>query len=121
MKKLVILLLLTTQILAQNFLLNGIVKDSLSKNVIPNVNVFIEELNIGTSSNASGTFRFNNIKKSKIILVISHIGYKSKKIQVELPIIKQIEILLEQFEIQLSETEINGVSPKFRQTPVPFS
>ncbi|MCB9206972.1 MAG: TonB-dependent receptor [Ignavibacteriales bacterium] len=121
MKTYFILILLSINIIAQSYSLNGIVRDSVSSKVLKNVNIYISELNIGTSSNEYGEFSFNNLKKSNYILNLSHIGYIKKSVAVNLNSEKNIEIFLNESAITLIETEINGVYAKYRNTPIAFS
>ena len=64
-----------------NFNVEGRIVDSKTKEGIENVNVFVEDLGVGTASSLDGYF---NIKidsfTSQVTLFINHIGFKPKKI-----------------------------------------
>ncbi len=56
--------------------INGIVKDSLSGNPIPYVNIWVENENIGTNSESDGTFSLD--LKTEKNLVFSALGFETK-------------------------------------------
>lgn len=55
----------------------GIVKDSLTGNPIPYVSVWVENENIGTTSEENGEFRINTNDKNKN-LIFSVLGFERK-------------------------------------------
>ena len=57
--------------------LKGVVKDSISGQPIPYVNIWVENENIGTTSELDGTFTIN--ATSDKVLVFSALGYETKK------------------------------------------
>jgi hypothetical protein len=59
--------------------ITGIVKDSVSNEPIPYVNIWVENENIGTSSSENGAFTLNTNGNSKT-LIFSSIGYETKKV-----------------------------------------
>jgi len=70
-------LLFTCSISAQ---IKGVVKDSLSGNPIPYVNIWVENENVGSTSEENGTFSINTTKKSKN-LIFSSLGFEKKIIK----------------------------------------
>ena len=60
----------------------GIVVDQNNK-PIPYVNIWVENENIGTTSEENGTFEINTTDKNKI-LVFSAVGFETKKISMDL-------------------------------------
>lgn len=58
--------------------ISGIVKDSVSGKAIPYVNIWIENEEIGTSSDNNGRFTINDADKNAM-LIFSAVGYVSKK------------------------------------------
>ena len=77
-KLLTILMLLTTTITYGQ--VKAVIVDSTTKHKIPFVNIWIEDENIGTTSNINGAFNLNANDSSKII-VFSSLGYESKKVK----------------------------------------
>ncbi|MGS2727161.1 carboxypeptidase-like regulatory domain-containing protein [Psychroserpens sp. BH13MA-6] len=57
----------------------GTVLDSISQEPIPYVNIWVENENIGTTSNEIGQFEINESLKDKT-LIFSAIGFKTKKV-----------------------------------------
>jgi len=75
--KSVLLFFLTLSLSAQ---IQGVVKDSISGQPIPYVNIWVENENIGTTSELDGTFNINTT--SDKVLVFSAVGYLTKKARV---------------------------------------
>ncbi len=75
MNKFYFLLLASLSLSAQ---IRGVVKDSISGETIPYVNIWVENETIGTTSETNGSFSLN-IKEEKL-LVFSALGYHSKKV-----------------------------------------
>lgn len=75
MKKLAIFLLFfTANAIAQT---KGVVKDSITGNPIPYVSIWVENENIGTTSEENGEFNINTHDKNKN-LIFSALGYEKK-------------------------------------------
>lgn len=75
MKKAVLLLFLVScSITAQ---IKGVVKDSVTGNPISYVNIWVENENVGTTSEENGEFTINTIEKSKN-LIFSALGFEKK-------------------------------------------
>ena len=60
--------------------LKSVIIDSETKAVIPYVNIWIENENVGTTSNEKGEFSIN-IKSGKF-LILSSLGYEKKRIEI---------------------------------------
>jgi hypothetical protein len=73
-----ILLFISANLIAQT---KGVVKDSLSGNSIPYVSIWVENENIGTTSEENGEFVINVSDKNKN-LVFSALGFKKKIVKV---------------------------------------
>jgi CarboxypepD_reg-like domain len=74
---LLVLLFLTCSLSAQ---IKGIVKDSLTGKPIPYVNIWVENENIGSTSEDNGTFLINTTANGKK-LIFSTLGYEKKIIK----------------------------------------
>lgn len=75
-KRLVWVLLLISQFTFSQ--IKGVIKDSISGNPIPYVNIWVEDENIGTTSEEDGTFSIKISDESKN-LIFSTIGFETKK------------------------------------------
>jgi len=106
---LTILILIASQItIAQ---IQGIVKDIETKKTIPFVNIWVENENIGTTSNDIGEFELSNTDRSMTI-IFSAIGYDVKKINGNSI---NDEIQLKPIVTELEEVEINSRKEEIRR------
>ena len=81
--------------------INGIVKDSISGKPIPFVNIWVENENIGSTSEENGTFSINTTEKSKN-LIFSTLGFEKKISKAT----NNIEVYLKPIAYQLEEVVI---------------
>lgn len=88
--------------LAQNFTLSGRVTDS-NITPLPLVNIFVEELNAGTTTDAEGFYQINNLSAGKFTIQYSFIGYRKFFTTVE--ITNQNIVLNVSLENEIIETE----------------
>jgi hypothetical protein len=58
----------------------GILKDSIDNQPIPYVNIWIENEDIGTTSDINGKFSLNISPNSNKTIIFSSVGYKTKKV-----------------------------------------
>jgi len=86
--------------------IKGVVKDSISGEPIPYVNIWVENEAIGTTSEANGSFSLD-IKEDKV-LVFSALGFETKKLSS-----KSEVILLKPKVFELKEVVIE--QPKFKK------
>ncbi len=87
--------------------IHGIVFDEKS-NPLYSVNVFVESLKIGTSTNFNGEFEISLPGTYKqVILIISYIGYHKKEVTVSLPQHEKLEIKIEQDLIKLGDVVVS--------------
>jgi len=119
--KILFLFIISTQILAQNFTLSGIITENGTNHTISNCNIFIPDLQIGTISNSYGYFEISNIPKGNYKVECSFIGFRKeiKTILIENNVTTDFQLIPE--EILLNETIVKSSKPKLRQTPVAFS
>lgn len=109
------LILITCSISAQ---IKGVVQDSLTGKPIPYVNIWVENENIGTTSEENGTFFINTTANGKK-LIFSTVGYEKKIINASAASevnLKQAAYLLNEVVISKSigtkETEIGNLKGK---------
>jgi hypothetical protein len=89
-------------------ILRGIVKDSLSMEVLPFASVSIKELGIGASTNVRGYFVIPSIpSEKKYSVFVSYVGYKLKvaTVTIEAGKITELEMLLNPSSIQMQAIE----------------
>ncbi|MEJ5350703.1 MAG: TonB-dependent receptor [Melioribacteraceae bacterium] len=103
-----IIFFLTTLIHAQTFSLIGYVKEEKDNSPLIGVNVLIEELKIGTTTDTEGKFEFHNLKNGIYSLKFSYIGHKTIIRKVNIPEDKIIEVKLQEGIINLQEVIVTG-------------
>jgi len=99
----------------------GSIRDSISKEPIPYVNIWVEDENIGTTSDEKGAFNLPVISADKI-LVFSSIGYQTKRI----PIGKMSEIIeltpqvfsLKEFVVAVKKKNAEITVGKFKESDI---
>ena len=62
--------------------ISGIVVDNSDKTPLPNANIFITELGIGTTTDSDGRFSFDNIDSGEYTIGITYIGYTEEAINI---------------------------------------
>lgn len=82
--------------------INGVVKDSLTGKPIPYVNIWVENENIGSTSEENGTFFINTIPKEKK-LIFSTLGFEKKIIKAS----EALEVFLKPTSYSLEEVVIS--------------
>lgn len=103
----VLLLFLTGGAFAQQNILTGIVRDSLTQEPVPFANVFFANTTIGVSSGADGSFRLENFPPGKYDLTVTFVGYKAYQQPLEFNGNEfKVTVALAQTSIKLSEIVI---------------
>jgi hypothetical protein len=82
--------------------IKGIIKDSLTGKPIPYVNIWVENENIGSTSEGNGTFFINSIEKGKK-LIFSTLGFEKKIIKAS----EASEVFLKPIAYSLDEVVIS--------------
>ena len=91
---------------AQNYFVNGYIKDSNSKNIIASAEIYDLTGSLLSISNKEGYFNFNTSLRS-VDLVIFTLDYKVKQKKLQTQDSVLIDIILEPLYITLNEVEIN--------------
>ena len=77
-------LLFYTAVFSQNFNISGIIKKSDSGEFLPDANLYIQEIENGTSSDKNGKFIFRDLSVGTYTLKVSYIGFETKEFKVVL-------------------------------------
>ncbi len=112
-KKLCVLLFLifTISLSAQNIRLSGTVFDAKSGKSLKFANISVTNTTMGTAANSEGRFILK-LSKGKYTIIVSYIGYKSDSVSVDLVSDKVVDFHLQPIPIQLNEvTVIPGKNP----------
>ncbi|MGK9477122.1 TonB-dependent receptor [Melioribacter sp. OK-6-Me] len=109
MKELIIsfMLLFTIAIQAQSYSIKGYVYDKKNNEPLVGVNIYLQELKTGTSTDEKGYFELGNLKEGNYTLRFSYIGHKSLTEKVYVPS-KTLMIYLEDVTIDLNEVVVTG-------------
>jgi len=108
-------LLLTSISLAQNYHVDGIIYDENAQ-LLSDVNILVEENRHGTASNLEGQF-FLQLPAGKFTLNISHVGYQSQKVKIEIPF--QLQTKLKIY-LKKSVIRIGGITIRQQHDLIPL-
>lgn len=100
-----LLLLITTFSQAQ---IRGLISD-INKQALPFVNIYVQDLYVGTTSNSDGAYELNINKPGDYNIVFQYLGFKTVKKNVSiLHFPYQLNITLLETEVALDKVEINS-------------
>lgn len=107
----------------QNAALSGIITDKLTGATIPGVIIYIPDLKIGTVSGIDGMYKMENLPRTKILIQISIVGYKTIVETVDLSAISIKDFALEPSVTEMHEIIVTGLSQGSdkNRTPIPMS
>ena len=95
--------------LSQAATLSGYIKNLKNEKSIPNANIFVEEINIGTSSDPYGYFKVN-LENGNYILKTSVIGFETDVKEIKIDNSDLIlEIYLNETILEFSEVRVKGL------------
>jgi len=105
---LIIFQLSFSMLLAKEIVITGTVIDSVTHNGIPNVNVYLSGMTIGTVTDQNGNFKINiNESMSQAELIFQHIAYKLESVPVS-ELKDHVKIILCRKNIQLEKIEVES-------------
>lgn len=106
MKKLILLfLILSLHITAQNITLKGRVTDAITNTPLGYANVMLAGTNKGTSANDSGYFEMK-LKSGKYKVLVSYLGYETYSEEIDITENMRIEVKLKKSSIELENIVI---------------
>jgi hypothetical protein len=111
----ILLLIITTQVVAQNHTISGYVEDASSGERMVGVNVVAKELSLGTTTNTFGFYSIT-LPSASFNLEISFIGYKVSSQEINLTESVRINIDLESESVELSEITLIGEESIVKRT-----
>ncbi|MHB8401396.1 MAG: TonB-dependent receptor [Bacteroidia bacterium] len=118
---LIVTLFVMYNINAQNTL-KGFVRDKQSNEPLPGAVIYFPDLKNGTTSKYDGSYEISNLPKTKTIMQVKLIGYKTFIQSVDLSILSELPILLEQSVLESNEVVVTGVSKatEIKRSPIPI-
>jgi len=116
-----LLLLIPVQILAQE--VKGFVFENQGGKPIANANLIVAGTKQGTFSGTDGSFALHLLQTGQVTIVVSHLGYASKTITIEIPAsgLNNLIIKLENQTLELAETVITATRTERNKNDLPAS
>jgi iron complex outermembrane recepter protein len=116
-----LMLLLCNVALSQNKL-TGKITDSKSGEPITGATVYIPELKTGTISDKDGVYALINLPKTRVVVQISFLGYKSVVVSVDLNSINTQDFKMEEAITEINEVVVTGTmrTTEITRSPVPI-
>ena len=108
------MLLLTTAAFAQRGKIAGTVTDAATGETLPGVNVFIEELQQGGTSDADGFYFINNVRPGTYVLRASFVGFSNEAIEnvrVSTGLTSTIDIVMQELVVGMEEIVVTSERP----------
>lgn len=100
--------------------LHGSIKDSKTNNIIEGASVFIIDSKVGSSTNSLGEYYISNIKNGKHLIEVSHIGYATIAVEVEINGETNHNFLLFQSVLENNAVIVMGTSKAATLKTIPF-
>ncbi len=106
---------------AQNKL-TGKITDKLTGQAVAGATVYIPELKTGTIADKDGMYKIDNLPRTKVIIQVSFLGYKSIIETIDLATTSSKDFVMEQAITEMNEVVITGSSraTEITRTPVPM-
>ena len=111
-----------TEIASSNTLLFGKITDKKSGETIPGAILYIPDLQTGTTSDKNGNYILDNLPKTKVLLQISFVGYRTMIETVDLDKGSAKNFEMEYAATEMNEIVVTGMSKAAEQkrTPTPI-
>ncbi|MCW8849229.1 MAG: TonB-dependent receptor, partial [Melioribacteraceae bacterium] len=106
----IIFISFSSNLLGQTGSISGVAQDASTSEYLIGVNVFIPNLNTGSSTDLDGHYTIKNIPEGTYNLVIRYVGYKqlTESVIVRSNQITELNFSMEQTAIQLEELVVTG-------------
>ena len=95
-----------------NVAISGYIEDVSTRKPISYANIFITELQSGEVTDSLGSFRIESICAGEYHFVVSHIGFETQKLYLNITVDTTITVVLNPSSQQLSEVAIIGQGGK---------
>ena len=99
---------------------SGVVKDNKTHMPIDGASVYITDAKTGSTTNAKGEFLISNISNGKHLIEISHVGYATLAVYIEISGNTNKEFFLTESIIENNAVIVTGVSKATQLKNVPF-
>jgi iron complex outermembrane recepter protein len=106
---------------AQN-IITGKITDKETREALPGATIYIPELKTGAVTDDTGAYKLDNLPKTKVIVQVSFLGYKSIVETVDLSTTKSLNFSMEQAVTEMNDVVVTGTSraTEITRNPVPM-
>lgn len=110
-------------ILSAQIKLNGVITGKSNKEPLPGAVIYFPDLKNGTTSKTDGSFEINNLPKTKTIIQVKLIGYKTYIKTIDLSSETTLYVDMEESVIEANEVVVTGVSKatEIKRNPIPMA
>ncbi|MEN8194192.1 MAG: TonB-dependent receptor [Bacteroidota bacterium] len=119
-KALVLMLMLSSTVLAQNYSVSGTVTSTESGEKLVGANVYVKGTSMGAATDADGNYTIQGIKAGAYSVVCSYIGFETIEESVDLTNNMELNFSLKDYQFSLNVTVLADRA-KERETPVAFT
>jgi len=115
-------MMFTYQIINAQNKITGKITDNITGEPVAGATVYIPELKTGTISDQNGLYKIENLPRTKVIIQISFMGYKSIIEEIDLSNTSSKDFVMEQAITEMNEVVVTGSSraTEITKTPVPM-
>ena len=117
----ILIILLITLISLQAETLRGKVVDEETKDLIPNVNIYVRELRLYTQTDGNGSFMIEKIDPGIYHFTFRRIGYLQQELAYEFTSTGKLEVLLKKEVQKIEGLKVSATRAKVRETPITFN
>jgi len=102
--------------------LTGKITDNITGEAVAGATVYIPELKTGTIADKDGIYKIDNLPRTKVIIQVSFLGYKSIIETIDLATTSSKDFVLVQAITEMNEVVITGSSraTEITRTPIPM-
>ncbi|VAX16589.1 TonB-dependent receptor, partial [hydrothermal vent metagenome] len=119
-KTLVLMLMLSSVLLAQKYTLSGTVTSKESGEKLVGANVFVKGTTMGAASDENGNYKIPSLKAGTYTVVCSYIGFETVEENINLTNNMELNFSLKDYQFSLNVTVL-AERAKERETPVAFT
>jgi len=118
----ILLMVLTYCITNAQNIITGKITDKETGEALPGATVYIPELKTGAIADNIGSYKLENLPKTKVIVQVSFVGYKSIVENIDLSTTTSLNFAMEQAITEMNDVVITGTSraTQITRSPVPM-
>ena len=118
----VVLLIISCYVLEGQVVLTGKITDQADGSPIVGATMYFPELKVGTLTDKNGNYSIHNLPKTKVVVEVSFLGYKSIIKTIDLSNVKRIDFSMEQAVTEINEVVVTGTTNaiEITKSPIPI-